>query len=77
MEAAEGEFPWIIDIRKPSHICGANLIHPEWAVTAAHCTQGLVSDYTLVAGDHNINVEEGTEQRRKVERIVNHPSYMP
>ncbi len=77
VEAEVGEYPWMIDIRRPAHSCGANLVNAEWVVTAAHCTQGAVDTYELVAGDHDNNVEEGTEQRRRVERIVNHPSYRP
>jgi len=77
VEATAGEFPYMIDIKRPSHTCGASLVNAHWVVTAAHCTQSAVSSYTVVAGDHNINENEGTEQTRTIERIVNHPSYSP
>jgi len=77
VEAQKGEFPWMVDIRRPSHICGASIVNSEWVVTAAHCTQGGVVGYTVVAGDHDITDNEGTEQTRTIERIVNHPSYSP
>ncbi|CAL8117980.1 unnamed protein product [Orchesella dallaii] len=78
VEATKGEFPWMIDIRRgSSHTCGASLVNANWVVTAAHCTQGAIADYSLVAGDHDNTLDEGTEQRRTVIRIVNHPSYTP
>jgi len=76
-EAKVGEFPWMVDIRRPTHTCGASIVNAEWVVTAAHCTQGAVSSYTVVVGDHDITAVEGTEQTRTIERIVNHPSYTP
>ncbi|ODM93178.1 Trypsin-1 [Orchesella cincta] len=78
VEVSKGEIPWMVDIRRlTSHSCGASIVNENWVVTAAHCTQGAIGDYTLVAGDHDNTMDEGTEQRRSVSRIVNHPSYRP
>jgi len=34
----DGAMPWLLSISIANrHICGATLIHPLWAVTAAHC----------------------------------------
>jgi len=78
VNATAGEFPWMVDIRRPSHYCEASIVNQDWVVTAAHCTQGAVSGYTVVAGDHDINnPNEGSEQTRTIEKIVNHPSYSP
>lgn len=75
VEATPHEFPWMVDMRRPSHYCGATIISPEWVVTAAHCTTGAPSGYTLVAGDHNIQSSEGREQTRQVVAIISHPNY--
>jgi trypsin len=73
VEARPHEFPWIVDMRVGSHYCGGSIISPEWVVTAAHCSLG--SGYTLTAGDHNIEIIEGTEQTRNVVSILVHPGY--
>ncbi|XP_021960189.1 prostasin [Folsomia candida] len=75
VEAAMHEFPFMLEIRQGGHWCGASLISENFAVTAAHCVGGSPSQYTLVAGDHNINVVEGNEQTRQVVQIIIHPSY--
>jgi len=74
-QATPYEFPWIVDMRQTGHYCGGSIISPEWVVTAAHCSTGSPSNYRLIAGDHNIAVEEGNEQSRQVVRIIRHPLY--
>jgi len=50
---------------------GATLIHPQWAITTAQCAE--VGE--LVAGDHFIDKDEGTEQKIKIHEIYVHPEY--
>jgi secreted trypsin-like serine protease len=75
VEAAMNEFPFIVDMRRPSHYCAGSIISEEWVVTAAHCSLGAPSAYTLTAGDHNIANSDGTEQTRQVVQIIVHPQY--
>jgi trypsin len=69
VEADKHEFPSILNLGY--HSCGAALIHPKWALTAAHC----IPINQLVGGDHIINENEGTEQRIPVTRSIPHPRY--
>lgn len=56
--------------------CGGTVISPTVILTAAHCLTN-VRRVTVVAGGHNIQIPESTQQRRSVEssgfRI--HPEY--
>jgi trypsin len=75
-QATKGEFPHIIQIKRSGgQYCGASLVNANYIVTAAHCAVASVSGYTLVAGEHNLNSNEGTEQSRSVSQIVVHPNY--
>jgi len=75
-EAGKNELPYQISLRQNgNHICGGTILNANYVVCAAHCTQGSVGTYSVVAGEHNFDVNDGTEQTRSINRIVNHPNY--
>lgn len=78
IEAAPHEFQFLVDIRigdesENYHFCGGSIISPDWVVTSALCAQS--GGYTATAGDHNVNLVEGTEQLRQVVDVKIHPGY--
>ncbi|XP_061549902.1 coagulation factor VIIi, partial [Phycodurus eques] len=73
----KGECPWqvLIQLNGASH-CGGTLIHPDQVVTAAHCVHTINPDkLTVVAGELNLDVDEGTEQRIPVSTVIVHEDY--
>uniref|UniRef100_A0A8C4HB75 Coagulation factor VIIi n=1 Tax=Dicentrarchus labrax TaxID=13489 RepID=A0A8C4HB75_DICLA len=75
----KGACPWqvLVQLHGDSH-CGGVLINPDWVVTAAHCIHGNnPQNLTVVAGEHNLDVEEGTEQRIPVAMAIAHEGYVP
>ena len=75
-DAAEYEFPFMVRLLNYGrHNCGASLIRPNIALTAAHCVESDVERYSVVVGDH-IGSETGEFEREiRVERIISHEGY--
>ncbi|XP_041834359.1 coagulation factor VII-like [Melanotaenia boesemani] len=75
----KGESPWqvLIQLNGKSH-CGGVLIHPDWVITAAHCVYGnYAQNLTVLAGEHNLDVDEGTEEKIPVSMVTAHERYAP
>ncbi|XP_017076435.1 trypsin-4 [Drosophila eugracilis] len=75
-EAAEGEFPYQLSLRRQTvHICGASILASNWAITAAHCIDGherQPREFTLRQGSI-MRSTGGSVQ--PVKAIHKHPAY--
>nr|XP_023029934.1 serine protease 44-like [Leptinotarsa decemlineata] len=73
------EFPWMLGILEDkTYRCGASLIHPQVALTAAHCLSGN-GPFTIRAGEWNWKSKDEPvpHQNRKAEKILIHPNFHP
>lgn len=80
--APVGYYPWQAALFFDGEFfCGGSLIDESYVVTAAHCFRGLntedASQFSVVLGDNNIELDEGMEQRIQVSKITLHTEYEP
>ncbi|KYN09224.1 Trypsin-1 [Trachymyrmex cornetzi] len=77
-EAPAGYYPFIVSLQMfGSHFCAGSIINEKWVVTAAHCADAVSSLNFLrvVAGKHNIQENESTEQIVQVAQAYIHENY--
>ncbi|XP_068208498.1 trypsin-1-like [Palaemon carinicauda] len=85
-EALPGEFPYQLSFQEvyfghSFHFCGASIYNENWAICAAHCVDGYDFDnphhLKVVAGEHNFDLVEGTEQSIFLSKIIQHEDFDP
>ncbi|XP_077423153.1 coagulation factor VII-like [Vanacampus margaritifer] len=76
-ECPKGECPWqVLLLYQGKGFCGGVIIKPVWILTASHCLEDAEAQFlNVVAGEHNTEVEEGTEQVIQVAQIIMHERY--
>ncbi|XP_051558038.1 coagulation factor VII isoform X1 [Myxocyprinus asiaticus] len=77
-ECPKGHCPWQVLLKySEKGFCGGVIYKPTWIITAAHCLENLRVEFLkIVAGEHDIEVEEGTEQIIQVDQMIMHPRYV-
>nr|DBA14771.1 TPA: hypothetical protein GDO54_004061 [Pyxicephalus adspersus] len=68
----QNSVPWQVSLNAGYHFCGGSLINSQWVVSAAHCHKQSIQ---VRLGEHNIAVNEGTEQFINSARVIRHGSY--
>merc|ERR1719206_320896 len=82
-EAGCNEWPWQVGIVSregslvsTSPFCGGTLVNKNHIITAAHCLPTATRDtIAVMIGDHDINVNEPSQNAYAVSDIFNHPDY--
>ncbi|XP_030265081.1 coagulation factor VII [Sparus aurata] len=77
-ECPKGECPWqVLLVYKGKGFCGGVIYKPTWILTASHCLDDYEAQHlTVVAGEHDTEVTEGTEQFIQVAEIIMHQNYV-
>ncbi|CAG7728883.1 unnamed protein product [Allacma fusca] len=75
------EFPFHVSLQtykngQWTHRCGGSIISVDKVLTAAHCVYASKAKYFLViAGEHNLQEEDKTEQVVAIKNVTIHPKF--
>ncbi|XP_051813412.1 trypsin-3-like [Acanthochromis polyacanthus] len=72
-ECRKNSVPYQVSLNKGYHFCGGALISSKWVVSAVHCFGSSFVRVNL--GEHNLAVNEGTEQVSYAHKVIPHPDY--
>ena len=72
-----GEFPYQVSWQSKHgfNSCGGSILKHHYVLTAAHCCEGVSHSYQIVAGEHNVDEDDGTEQRMEIQKRIIHENY--
>ncbi|XP_041822630.1 coagulation factor VII-like [Chelmon rostratus] len=73
----KGHCPWqALLTENHNYSCGAIVLSDQWILTAAHCVgKNPNGIFHVTVGEHDLHVEERTEQKRRVVKVMIHRAY--
>ncbi|XP_054650494.1 coagulation factor VII isoform X2 [Dunckerocampus dactyliophorus] len=73
----KGQCPWqALLTENNEYACGAIVLSSQWILTAAHCVWRKPTNiFHVIVGEHDLEVDEKTEQKRRVSKVLIHRGY--
>jgi secreted trypsin-like serine protease len=74
-EVRESSYPSVFFLERQGNrkVCAATVIHPQWAITAAHCVEQTLLGNTLANGRDFAVLIAG--QYREIDAVIIHPEF--
>jgi len=81
--AQKNAWPWMLGLvenQDSGPLCGAALIHPKWAITAAHCVEAgrgevVSADYFQIVSGIIDYEQDYQSHMHSIKRVISHPNY--
>ncbi|CAG7674172.1 unnamed protein product [Allacma fusca] len=79
VQVDQHQFPFMVSLQfRGEHFCGAAIIGPNHIATAAHCLVDYpLEEVAIVAGKHDLSLDESTTQIRPIDGISDHEKFNP